>query len=137
MSKNLFYETETWRGLDFIFSHYPVIEIRLLNAQLIGTRHTPVCTGYFDNAQSVVDALMQIQYVEGGVFYTIQQLNPQVMGRCYNHLEPAGSGSSTGTNDVTGYAMLFIDFDPKRPSNTPSTDTQLQAAEALKDDVRT
>ena len=136
MSQNLFDETEVGRGLDFIFNHYHVVEIRLLNATLINSRPTPVCTGYFNNAQSVMEALSQIQHVAGGVFFTTQQLNPQVIARCYNHFEPAGSGSSTGTNDVVRYEMLFIDFDPKRPSNTPSTDAQLQAAEALKDAVR-
>ena len=74
MSQNLFDETEVGRGLDFIFNHYHVVEIRLLNATLINSRQTPVCTGYFNNAQSVMEALSQIQHVAGGVFFTTQQL---------------------------------------------------------------
>jgi hypothetical protein len=91
-------------------------------------------TGLFDNHADLCAALAAINKVRyGGVYFTPQVIDPRLIGRAFNRLVAAQK--TTSDPDVLSYRFLLIDLDPVRPSGISSSDSELDAALKLRNEV--
>ena len=118
-----------------------IIEVRILNAKgkspLWGNEYARgkgTISGYFDSYEAFTGACKSINKATySGVYYTLQVIDPRLIGRAYNRLKP--SDLTTSDRDVIAYRWLPIDADPNRPAGIASSDSELQAAMGLIEEV--
>ncbi len=117
---------------DLFFKPGEVVEIRILN--VYGTSALWNCkpaqgvvSGYFDNYQDFFTIVcMAISNHYYNINFTIQVIDPRLIGRACNKLIPAKA--TTSDRDVLYYRWIPIDIDPVRPSGISSSDSELQKA---------
>lgn len=116
---------EIRRWFDIFHFDGDTTEIRLLGK---GGRMKNL-SGYFRDAESIITALSNIP--DGyGIYSPINQIKAACWGRSQsNRLMEAKSTTSDG--DIEGRRWILIDFDPKRPADTNSTEAEKKAAEAV------
>ncbi len=91
-------------------------------------------SGYFDNHEHFSRAVIAAdKAVHGGIYFTLQVIDPRLIARAFNRLKP--SSLTTSDNNVTAYRWLPIDIDPVRPAGIGSSDSELQAALRLRDEL--
>ena len=121
---------EIRRWFDVFHFDGDVTEIRLL-----GKGSNKTLSGYFVNAESIVNALMQFQ--EGyGIYSPINEIKSACYGKSQSE-QLIVSKSTTSDSDIHGRRWILIDLDPKRPADTNSTDTEKAAAYSLMKRVAT
>jgi hypothetical protein len=92
-------------------------------------------SGYFDNFISFRDAVnLAIKYQQSNIYFTLQVIDPRLIGRAYNRLKP--TSQTTSDNNVKYYRWIPIDVDPKRPAGVSSSDSELHLALETRDIVR-
>lgn len=96
----------------------------------------PTVSGYFTDADTMIDALKRQDLDGRNVYITLQAIKPECYGRRQRDAFKAAS-TTTSDNDILGYDWLFVDIDPKRPSETSSTNEQLQMAKSRANEVYT
>ena len=94
----------------------------------------PTVSGYFTDADTMIDALRRQNLSGRNVYITLQAIKPECYGRKQKDIFMA-AGTTTSDNDIKGYDWLFIDLDPIRPSETASTDEQLELAKKKANEV--
>jgi hypothetical protein len=103
-----------------------VVEVRILKA----ARGT--VSGYFDDHGTFCKAIqLADKVVHGGIYFTLQVIDPRLIGRAFNRLKP--SDLTTSDNNVLAYRWLPIDLDPVRPAAISSSDAELAQALRLRD----
>ena len=117
-----------------------VVEVRILNAR----RKSPAwgndyakgtVSGYFDNYVSFKNAVSKvIQQQQNNIYFTLQVIDPRLIGRAYNKLKP--TDLTTSDNNVLYYRWIPIDIDPERPSGVSSSDPELKQAIEIRDTIR-
>lgn len=116
-----------------------VVEIRLLEAfgkHIVwgGGFAKGTVSGYFDNHEDFCKYLKWADQVKcSGVYFTLQVIDPRLIGRGMNRLNPAKS--TTSDSNILYYRWLPIDIDPVRPSGISSSDSELQAAMDMREEV--
>lgn len=117
-----------------------VIEVRLLNvwgksfAWGNGFAKGTV-SGYFDNFSSFKNTVSKaIQQQKSNIYFTLQVIDPRLIGRAYNKLKP--TDLTTSDNNVRYYRWIPIDIDPERPAGVSSSDSELRKAIELRDTIR-
>ena len=104
-----------------------VVELRLLGAKRSssgwGSRPT-IESGYFDSAQTAVDALMPFESWTGA-YATLNPVPRDLLARASNRF---GAQDSTKDHEVARRTQLLIDVDPVRSKGISSTDAQHEAA---------
>lgn len=92
-----------------------------------------VLSGYFDNADSLIEALRRDFYkFDGCNFYiTLNTINDGCRARTQWSRFIQQSKATTSDTDIDGYDWLMIDLDPKRPTDTSSSDEMLDKAKAM------
>ena len=113
-----------------------VIEIRILNARGKSPAWngfaSGTVSGYFDNFTSFNNAASKaIQSQQSNVYFTLQVIDPRLIGRSYNKLKP--TSLTTSDNNVLYYRWIPIDIDPIRPSGVSSSDSELASAMEIRD----
>ena len=93
-------------------------------------------SGYFRDKETLIAEIQRCENL-GGIYATINEIDPDCYGRRqYNRIIKQPK-STTNDNDIVRRRILFIDFDPVRPSDTNATDEQLKMAEErMKSTVR-
>ncbi len=87
----------------------------------------PIISGYFDDVAKATEAVAALDVVGcGGIYVTLNPVDPALLGRANNRLKVAEN--TTSDLDVTLIRWLLIDIDPKRPSGVSSTGEEHQAA---------
>ena len=94
----------------------------------------PTVSGYFTDADTMIDALKRQDLDGRNVYITLQAIKPECYGRRQRDVFKA-AGTTTSDNDIKGYDWLFVDIDPQRPSETSSTDEQLRLAKSKANEV--
>jgi len=90
-----------------------------------------VYSGYFQDADTLIDAMRKLHPKDCNVYMTLNTINPACNSRSqYGHFEKSPK-NTTSDNDVWGYEWLFIDLDPDRPSGTSSSDEELKEAKSV------
>jgi hypothetical protein len=91
-------------------------------------------SGCFDDHQAFCKAVqLADKAIHGGIYFTLQIIDPRLIGRAYNRLKPTDSTTSDG--NVLAYRWLPVDLDPVRPSGISSSDSELAKALELRDIV--
>lgn len=78
--------------------------------------------GYFDDYGKVPSELRKQR--SSSVYYTFNEIDPDLKGRAYNKLRYAVKGDTTGDQHVRRIRWLPIDLDPKRVANISSSDEE-------------
>jgi hypothetical protein len=81
-----------------------------------------VDAGYFDgeHREDLVNAAATLNASSAAVYVTLNRIDPQLLGRCCNRVEPFASATVTDAN-VIHRRWLMLDFDPVRPKDTSAT----------------
>lgn len=108
-----------------LFEPGSVYEIRMPK-----TGRTRTVRGYFDNVDAAVDACATWSGKAAAVYVTLNPVNPALLARCANRLEPYAETTSNDS-DVLCRRWLLVDIDPTRPSGISASEDELEAAKAL------
>jgi hypothetical protein len=119
-------KAEMRSALDAMFAPDDVIELRAFHK---GKKR--VDAGYFDgeHREDLVNAAATLNASGAAVYVTLNRIDPQLLGRCCNRVEPFASATVTDAN-VIHRRWLMLDFDPVRPKDTSATNAQVEAAKA-------
>jgi hypothetical protein len=116
-----------------------VVEVRVLKASgkspAWGSEHARgTVSGYFDNHETFCRTVqLADKAAHGGVYFTLQVIDPRLIGRAFNRLKP--TDLTTSDNNVLACRWLPVDLDPVRPSGVSSSDSELDEALKLRDVV--
>lgn len=77
---------------------------------------------------------MALQNQVNNIYFTLQVVDPRLIGRAYNKLKP--SNLTTSDNNVKFYRWIPIDVDPVRPAGISSSDAELAKAIELRNIIR-
>ena len=101
----------------------------LFEVRIIASNKTTY-SGYFDNADNLIKALDRDirEHANCNYYISLNAVNSLCGAREQKDRFLKNPKSTTSDNDIVGYEWLMIDLDPKRPTDTSSTDEQLTAA---------
>jgi len=91
--------------------------------------------GYFNDAQAATKAVMAWSGKVPAVYITLNPVNPALLARASNRLEPYAE-NTTGDSDVINRRWMLIDVDPKRPAGISSSQPEHNAAIKMAMEVR-
>ena len=116
--------TAILEALSVLFNPTDVIELRAFPK---GRKRTDA--GYFDGEhwESLTDEAVRLNAQGAAVYVTLNQIDPQLMGRYCNRVENFAMSTVTDANVIRRRWML-IDLDPVRPKDTSATNEQLATA---------
>jgi hypothetical protein len=77
---------------------------------------------------------MAISEQQSNVYFTLQVIDPRLIGRAFNRLKP--TDQTTSDNNVRFFRWIPIDIDPVRPAGVSSSDSELHRAIEIRDMVR-
>lgn len=91
-------------------------------------------SGYFDDHGAFCKAVEMAEKTKhGGIYFTLQIIDPRLIGRAFNRLR--ATDLTTSDNNVRAYRWLPIDIDPKRPAGVSSSDSELSKALDARDRI--
>ena len=102
-----------------------VFEVRILK-----TGRTKTVSGYFNDPDAAADGIAKWDGKAPGVFVTIYPVDPALLARAANRLQPYAESTSSDTN-VLSRRWLYVDVDPERPANISASDAEHDQAFAL------
>jgi hypothetical protein len=91
--------------------------------------------GLFDDLDEMARSAAEYSGKAPGIYFLLNQLDPTIIGPADNRVSKATS--AVKDEDIVRRRWLLVDFDPVRPTSTPSTDLEHQAAIALAKKCRT
>jgi hypothetical protein len=109
---------EIRRVLDVLFESGDVVEIRAF-------RKDRRCTisGYYNDFDKLVNDAEKINRLAGGVYVTLNRINPDLLARRTNRYEEYVS-ITTSDDQVALRRWFPIDFDPVRPAGISASDQE-------------
>ena len=115
-------ETELRKAIEQLHPDDELFEVRV-----IGSRNKKPITGYFKDADTLLDGLKTINLRGVNIYITLQQIDNSLFSRAQSEQFIAGAAATSDT-EVNGYKWLFIDMDPVRASGISSSDEELKEA---------
>lgn len=122
---------EVKKTIDALKPNHQLFEIRIL-----GSDKRKVLSGYFTDADTLLDAFDKVDLRNTNIYITLNQINSALYSRT-QHDRFVANTNTTSDTEVDRYQWLFIDLDPVRPANISSSDEELLAAEQLKEKIKT
>jgi len=134
--KRTFYKKDVW---DTFINPSEVVEVRI--PKVYGKSPAwgndfakGTVSGYFDNHDVFCKAVKAADKTKhSGIYFTLQVIDPRLIGRAFNRLKPAEV--TTSDQNVKAYRWLPIDLDPIRPAGITSSDSELKATMELRNHV--
>ncbi len=123
----LYIPHELQSGLGLYLPENQVVEIRVLNGTTPEDRRPTTYCGFFNNHNSVIERLATLS-AYGGVYVTLNPVNPALLSRASNRLKRTDRGDCASDRDIPHRSRLLIDLDAVRPSGISSTDEEHEAA---------
>lgn len=119
----------TITALRTLFEAGDVFEIRILNAVLPSSNWQHTESGYFDydHIDDVPNLLANFK-TYGGVYVTLNPVNPDLLARANNRFKKAKSRETTSDKDILRRKWMLIDVDPVRPAGISATDSEKSLA---------
>lgn len=99
-----------------------VVELRALGVERGGT-----CSGYFDDAERLIEAACELSGRAEGIYITLNPVNRELLARAKNRARPYAR-YTTSDDDVTERRWMVVDVDPVRPRGISATDEEQAAA---------
>jgi len=91
-------------------------------------------SGYFDDHEEFGQQVKMANVSNhDGIYFTLQVIDPRLIGRAFNRLKP--SQLTTSDLNVIAYRWLPIDIDPVRPAGISSSDSELSETIKLRDEI--
>lgn len=119
-----------------------VVELRIFHAQFAGrnnllesSNYNQTFSGWYDDLNALVVDAKKLIDVSG--YVTVNPVDRDLLARSCNKLSKARREASTSDADVVCLRWMYLDIDPKRKTETSSTDQELAAAVARRDAVLT
>ena len=112
------------RALDVVLG--PEAPDNVAELRILDTKQRTVA-GYFDDRAVLARAVAQWSGKAPGVFITLNPVNPALLARAPNRLEPWAK-YTTSDHDIVRLRWLPVDFDPVRPAGISSSDEEHEAA---------
>ena len=106
-----------------------VFEIRA-----IGTTRKDILSGYFRDAETLLQAFDKIDVRNRNIYITLQQVREECFARSQSE-RFLSSTQTTSDTEIVRYRWLFVDLDPVRSTGISSSDTELAYAELLSEKV--
>jgi len=122
---NYINETELRKAIQQLHPDGELFEVRIIP---VGKKKP--ASGYFKDADSLIEAFKLYDLRETNVYITLNQINSALFSRQQSNHFVAGA-NSTQDSEVSGYKWLFIDLDPERPTGISSNKEELQKAYKL------
>ena len=120
MGKNAYFdETEVKRAIESLHPDGELFEIRILGGGV-------TFSGYFKDADAVIDALANINLYGLNVYITLNQIKDDCFSRKQSQRIIKNAKPTTSDDVITRYLYLFIDLDPARISGVSSTEDELK-----------
>ena len=91
------------------------------------TGRTKTVSGYFNDPDEAAAAIGKWDGKAPGVYVTVNPVDPALLARCANRLQPYAESTTADTN-VTMRRWLYVDVDPERPANISASDAEHDAA---------
>lgn len=115
--------SEIERSIATLFEKDHVVEVR------IPKTWAGVVAGYFDDFAKMAAAIQEAddKYRPAGIYYTLNPVNPALLGRAYNRLKER-TDLTTADNNIVRRRWLPVDLDPSRPSGISSSEEEHEAA---------
>lgn len=85
-------------------------------------------SGYFRDADVAIRELKKQNLRNANVYITLNEVEDACYSRTQRDVFIQYSKASTSDNNISGYDWLMVDVDPKRPTDTSSTDEQIENA---------
>lgn len=86
-------------------------------------------SGYFRSYDNLINQLRQLGNVDGAqVYFVLNKINDACYSRVQCERFVKKPKQTTADNDIVRRRWILIDFDPKRPAGTNSTDAELKMA---------
>jgi hypothetical protein len=114
--------SEIRRWFDIFHNDGGAVEIRIW-----GERKNEIYSGYFKDVESIITALQPFQNGYG-IYGTVNKLHDACHQRRQGLDKIIRTDTTVSDSDVEGRKWILIDLDPKRPSDTNSTDDEKAAA---------
>jgi hypothetical protein len=125
---------EILRTCRLLMASGDVHEVRIPKAGRSGT-----IAGYFDDAERLCDAVLDVDGKVPGIYLTLNPCNPVLLARAANRLQVRAQITTSDIN-ILRRRWLLIDFDPVRPAGISSTEREharaISAACGAWDDLR-
>ena len=102
----------------------------LFEVRIISGSRKPI-SGYFTDADTLCRELKKWDLSDSNVYISLNSLNSACYARTQKDRFLNNVKSSTSDSDVEGYEWLMVDVDPKRPSDTSSSDEELEIAKEI------
>ena len=93
--------------------------------------NAPALSGYFTDADTLIDNLRRINHRDCNVYITLNQINTACYSRSQRDVFYKSPKTSTKDGEIDGYDWLMIDLDPDRVTGVSSSATELAAAHQL------
>lgn len=114
-------ENEIRRALDVLFAPGDVVEVRAFPNR----RNT--ISGYYNDFDKLAKDAAKINMQAGGVYVTLNRINPDLLARRANRYEQHAS-TTTSDDQVVLRRWFPIDLDPVRPAEISASDDEHDAA---------
>lgn len=121
---------EVKRAIATLQSEGDVFEIRV-----IGTAKKDILSGYFRDAETLLEAFDTIDLRQRNVYVTLGKVKEECFSRAQSE-RFLKSPQTTSDTEIERYRWLFIDFDPVRSAGISSSDDELRKAEELAGEAR-
>ena len=123
-----FDEIEVRKAIEFMKPDNQLFEIRI-----IGSGSQKPMSGYFTSANKVIEELKKRGngLKNSNVYITLNAINEACYSRGQKDEIRQYTKASTSDNDIDGYDWLMVDIDPARPSDTSSSDSQIETSKAI------
>lgn len=109
-----------------------VFEVRVLG----GSNRKDVMSGYFRDAETLLDAFDTIDVRGRNIYITLGEVKEECFARSQSERFERNT-STTSDTEVLSYRWLFIDLDPVRPTGISSSEHEIGLAKELKRKVET
>lgn len=117
-------ETEIRKAIAVLKPNDKLFEIRYISSS--GKLNF---SGYFKNADTLIESLKHLAPTEeGNIYITLNEIDEACYSRQQRDCFVKNCKTTTSDNDIKGYNWLMLDFDPERPSGTSSSNEELEIA---------
>lgn len=121
---------ELRRSINVLKPEHQLFEIRMF-----GSDKRKIISGYFTDYDTLLSALDTIDPRNKNLYITLNKVNEALYART-QHDKFSSNVNTTSDQDIDRYEWLFVDFDPKRPTDISSSEKELKAAGELKESVK-
>lgn len=113
------------KALSLLKPNNEIFEIRILFS------NKKVLSGYFKDVDTAIKQIKTVDLKNANVYFTINSVEDACYDRSQQDVLQMYNKATTSDKDIKSYDYIMIDLDPVRPSDTSSTDEQIQEAKEL------